>query len=80
MHFLSRDNTYAYVRYTDDEAVFVFVNGSDEPRAIPVERYGEVLDKFTKIGKDVISGHTIDLNMPTKVDGLTAIVVPMARK
>lgn len=28
MHFLSRDNTYAYFRYDDTDAVFVFINNS----------------------------------------------------
>ena len=26
LHFLTRDNTYAYFRYTDDQAVFVYIN------------------------------------------------------
>ena len=80
MHFLSRDNTYAYVRYTDDEAVLVFINASDEPKLIPVERYGEVLDNFSLKGQDIISGQQLDLNDQIKVDGLTAIIVPLGRK
>ena len=28
MHFLSRDNTYAYFRYDDTDAVFVCINNS----------------------------------------------------
>ena len=33
MHFLSRDNTYAYFRYDDTDAVFVFINNSRGKKA-----------------------------------------------
>ena len=39
MHFMSRDNTYAFFRYNDTEAVFVFVNASDANRTIPTANY-----------------------------------------
>ena len=80
MHFLSRDNTYAYVRYTDEEAVLVYLNASDEERFIPVKHYAEILDKYATGGKDVISGRTIMLNKPVSVKPLTAIVLPLRRK
>ncbi len=79
MHFLSRDNTYAYVRYTDDEAVLVYINAASEPRQIPVAQYHELLIHYAKQGTDVISGKTIDLAKRTTVDPLTAIIVPLAK-
>lgn len=79
MHFLSRDNTYAYVRYTDDEAVFVYINAASEPRQIPVAQYHELLIHYAKQGTDVISGNTIDLAKRITVDPLTAIIVPLAK-
>ena len=80
MHFLSRDNTYAYVRYTEKEAVLVYLNASDEERFIPVKHYAEILDKYATSGKDVISGRTIMLNKPVSVKPLTAIVLPLRHK
>jgi len=79
MHFLSRDNTYAYVRYTDDEAVLVYINAASEPRQIPVAQYHELLIHYAKQGTDVISGRTIDLAKRTTVEPLTAIIVPLAK-
>ena len=78
MHFFARDNTYSYFRYTDDGAVFVFLNAADQPRTIPTTHYAEILDKYQKTGKDIISGEKYDL---TKTDitiqPLSAIVVKL---
>ena len=79
MHFLSRDNTYAYVRYTDNEAVFVYLNASNEPRQIPMAQYHEILINYQKQGTDVVSGNAIDLNKRITVEPLTAIIVPLAK-
>ena len=79
MHFLSRDNTYAYVRYTDDEAVFVYINAATEPRQIPVAHYHEILMSYQKQGTDIISGNQINLNQRITVEPLTAIIVPLGK-
>lgn len=62
MHFLSRDNTYAFFRYTDEEAVFVFANASDEARTIPTTHYTEILNRYNPIGTDILTGETVDLS------------------
>ena len=79
MHFLSRDNTYAYVRYTDKEAVLVYLNAASEPRQMPVAQYHELLINYARTGVDVISGKTIDLNQRITVEPLTAIILPLAK-
>jgi len=79
MHFLSRDNTYAYVRYTDKEAVLVYINASNEERQMPVAQYHEVLMNYQKQGKDVVSGQDFDLNKRITVKPLTAIILPLER-
>ena len=79
MHFLSRDNTYAYVRYTDMEAVLVYLNAASEPRQMPVAQYHELLINYARTGVDVISGKTIDLNQRITVEPLTAIILPLAK-
>ena len=81
MHFFARDNTYSYFRYTDEGAVFVFLNASDDDRTIPVSHYAEILDKYQTAGKDIISGEKIDLSRSDlKVPGLSAIVVKLGKK
>lgn len=77
MHFLSRDNTYAYVRYTDKEAVLVYINASNEERQMPVAQYHEVLMNYQKKGTDVVSDQPFDLNQRITVKPLTAIILPL---
>ena len=62
MHFMARDNTYAFFRYNDNEAVFVYANASDEPRTIPTAHYAEILGKYNAVGINPLTGESVDLN------------------
>ena len=75
MHFISRDNTYAFFRYNDDNAIFVFLNASEQPKEIPWNHYQEILPRYSQTGLDIISGETVDTAKPFVVKPLTAIVV-----
>ena len=55
-HFISRDNTYAYFRYTDNEAVFVYVNNNPEERVLPWESYAEMTGVLKGEGRNVLTG------------------------
>ena len=80
MHFLSRDNTYAFFRYSDKEAVFVFANASEEPRIIPTATYVEILGRYNAEGFNPLTGEKIDLNRrDIKVDGLSTVVVKLTK-
>lgn len=79
MHFMSRDNTYAFFRYNDNEAVFVFLNASDSPREVPTEHYAEILSKYNTKGFEVISGKEMDLADKTVVPALSSIVVKISK-
>ena len=79
MHFLSRDNTYAYVRYTDSEAVLVYLNASSEQRQMPVAHYHEILINYARQGTDIVSGRQIDLNQRITVEPLTAMIIPLKK-
>ena len=80
MHFITRDNTYAYFRYTDEGAVFVYVNASEENRTIPTSHYAEILSKYNAVGVDVITGETVDLSKSDLVAApLTALVVKLGK-
>lgn len=80
MHFLARNNTYAYFRYNDDEAVFVFANAAEEPRTIPTETYAEILSKYNAVGYNPMTGEKIDLNSPDiKVPELSTLVVKLTK-
>ena len=80
LHFLSRDNTYAFFRYNDEEAVFVFANASEEPREVPVGHYQEILKNYSPIGMDPLSGKQISLYRPFTVQGLSTVIVKLKKK
>lgn len=78
MHFLSRDNTYAFFRYTDEEAVFVFANASDEARTIPTTHYTEILSKYNLVGTDILTGKSVDLSLTNiEVALVSALIVKL---
>ena len=85
MHFAGRDNTYAYFRYTDEGAIFVFINASEEEREVPVSHYNEILGEYNPQGTNVMTGETIDLCpftarfSPIKIAPLSALVVKLER-
>ncbi len=74
MHFLGRDNTYAFFRYNDTDKVFVFVNNSPEPRTVPWSHYTEIAADL-KDGRDVLTGETVRISDSTVVPPSTALVV-----
>ncbi|MBQ2540153.1 MAG: cyclomaltodextrinase N-terminal domain-containing protein, partial [Paludibacteraceae bacterium] len=82
MHFITRDNTYAYVRYNDDCAVLVYINAAENTRFMPVEQYEEILCKYQPTGKDLLSGHMYNLKqrMPIEVPPLSALVIKLNKK
>ncbi len=80
MHFMDRGNTYAYFRYTNEGAVFVFVNASEEAKYIPWEHYAEIASKYQNMGVDVLAGTPIDTNMDIKVAPLSSIVIKLEAK
>lgn len=80
MHFHSMDNTYAYFRYNNQEAVFVFINASEEVRTIPTDHYNEILSKYHTVGVDVITGNEYDLSEEgITVEPLSSIVVKLSK-
>ena len=74
VHFLSRDNTYAYFRIADGEIVFVYLNNNPEPRTIPWGDYAEVAGELRE-GRDVLSGETVDFSAPIEIGPRTSLVV-----
>lgn len=82
MHFITRDNTYAYFRYNDDCAVFVYLNASEHTRQIPVKTYEEILGKYNPKGQDLFSGESYDLSgeKPIEVAPLTALIIKLNKK
>ena len=80
MHFLSRDNTYGFFRYNDNEAVFVFANAAEEARTIPTANYKEITSKYNTVGINPLTGDTIDLSKTDiKVPALSTLIVKLTK-
>ncbi len=77
MHFAGRDNTYTYFRYTDEGAIFVFINASEQERTIPVAHYTEILSRYNLIGTNVLTGEEVNLSSSLPIDPLTPLVVKL---
>ena len=87
LHFLSRantgatnitDNTYAYFRYTDTDAVFVYINNTFEPRALDWNHYREFVEGPVE-GRDVLTGENITLRDGITIAPKSAFVVEFKR-
>lgn len=77
LHFIDRDNTYAFFRYNDDEVVFVYINNTNNERVVPWERYSEISEGLDE-GRNVITGQSVVMS-GLKVAPMSALVVEFAR-
>ena len=85
IHFLRRDNTYAYFRYDDNQTVFVYITNSRRNQLIPWDDYAEFTvagarrrgpDSQALVnGVDVATGKTVDFSKPVKVGPRSVLVV-----
>ncbi len=77
LHFIDRDNTYAFFRYNDTDVVFVYVNNSDSERIVPWGRYSEISAEL-KEGRDVVTGEQVTMES-LRVAPHTARVIEFSR-
>ena len=87
LHFLSRanvgdrnitDNTYAFFRYTEDEAVFVYINNTFEPRTLDWHHYREFVSGPVR-GRNVLTGEPAVLEDGVSVGPKSALIVEFKR-
>ena len=87
LHFLSRknvdavnytDNTYSFFRYDDKDAVFVYINNTDEDRPLDWAHYDEFVSGPVT-GRDVISGEPVTLEDGLVVEPRSALIVEFKR-
>ncbi len=87
LHFISRknvgrrnitDNTYAFFRYTDTDAVFVFINNALEERSLDWNHYREFVSGPVT-GRNVLTGEEITLQDGVVVPAKSALVVEFQR-
>ena len=74
MHFMTRDNTYGYFRYDDDDVVFVYVNNSLEPKNVPWTYYKEISEGLAG-GVNVMTGEPFEVSDATVVQPQSVLIV-----
>ena len=74
LHFMTRDNTYGYFRYDDDDAVFVYINNSLEPKNVPWSYYKEISEGLSG-GVDVLTGEPCEVSDETVVEPQSVLIV-----
>ncbi len=88
LHFLSRknvgnrnitDNTYSYFRYNDTDAVFVYINNTDEVRSLDWNHYSEFVSGPVR-GRDVLTGESTVLQDGVTIPARSALVVEFNRR
>lgn len=77
LHFIDRNNTYAYFRYNDSDVVFVFINNTDAAQLVPWSRYAEIAADLT-VGRNVMTGESVTMS-GVKVEPMSALVVEFKR-
>ena len=76
LHFLRRDNTYAYFRYTGDKVVYVFANNCPFHVAVPWSDYAEFTSsRKLSSGTDVITGEKVDFSSEVLVGPRQVLIV-----
>ena len=87
LHFLSRanvgsvnitDNTYAFFRYTDTDAVFVYINNTFEDRALDWDHYREFVSGPVQ-GRSALTGEQVTLQNGLTVAPKSALIVEFKR-
>ena len=74
VHFMTRDNTYAFFRYNDTDKVFVYVNNSPEEKTIPWSHYSEIASGLGE-GTNVVTGDKVTVTDSTVVPPSSVLVV-----
>lgn len=74
LHYMTRDNTYAYFRHSEESVIFVFVNNSLEDKKIPWDTYYEINYGLSE-GVDIVTGETLTVGPETVVPPKTALIV-----
>ena len=76
LHFLRRDNTYSYFRYTDDKVVFVFANNCPFHVSVPWASYSEFTEaRGLSAGTDVMTGEKVDFSSEVLVGPRQVLIV-----
>ncbi len=78
LHYIPEDGTYAYFRYTEDEAVMVILNKNKEAKTVDTSRFEQGIAEY-KSGTEIISGKTLSDISEVVVPAKSAIIVELKK-
>lgn len=78
LHFMTRDNCYAFFRYNQEDVVFVYINNSEQDKRLPWTYYSEISSEL-ETGVNVLTGESVVLSDETVVPAVSALVVEFKR-
>lgn len=79
LHFADRGNTYAYFRYDDTDAVFVYINNSRGKKQVPWSHYAEITTSLSE-GRNVLTGEPVEMSEGVTVGPREALIVEFKRE
>jgi glycosidase len=75
-HFIPVRNIYVYFRQNENETVMVVMNGQDYEQTLRLDRFNEILHKYSK-GTDVYSKKEFELKNELKIGARTALILEL---
>jgi glycosidase len=75
-HYVPDNNVYVYFRYNEKETVMVIMNNNSDKQTLKTNRFKESIQNL-KLGKEVLSGKTIDLNNDIEIEGKSALILEL---
>jgi len=74
IQFLPDDNTYSFVRYIDEQLVFVFINNTGKDFSVEWDRYRECIPAGLE-GKDILEDKAVVADSALVVPAYTSVVI-----
>ena len=75
-HYVPDNNVYVYFRYNEKETVMVIINNNSDKQTLKTNRFKESIQNL-KLGKEVLTGKTFDLNNDIEIEGKSALILEL---
>lgn len=81
IHYTPDNQTkcYVYGKTDGENSVMVILNGSDEAKSVPMERFAELIGSNNR-GTDVVSGKKYDISSAVSIEARGVLVLELSRE
>ena len=74
IHYVPREGTYVYFRYSDGKKVMVVLNKNGKDSSLDLARFHEMLSGVVQ-GKNVLNNTSVDLTKPLALKAMTPVII-----